>query len=101
MSERERIEARLRAYIRPNEASTADELSALDRAVDAQLAYERESGAEGLPPGVESLRIGNYSVQASEPGGAALTRSSICPAAWAILVNAGLLRRTWPVAQRL
>ncbi len=100
MSEREQIEARLRAYIRPNEAKTPEEEAALAKAVDAQLAYE-QSGGEGLPPGVESMTIGEYSVRASAPTGAAYTSASLCPAAWAILTNAGLLRRAWPVAQRL
>lgn len=101
MDERDLIEARLLAYIRPNEPATSEAEAAFADAVDAQLAYEQKSGGAELPPGVESLSIGDYSVRAFEPSGAAYTSASICPVAWAILVNAGLLKRTWPQAQRL
>ena len=100
MGERERIAERLRAYIRPNEAETEAQKAAFERAVDAQLEWE-ERGGEELPPGVKALSVGNYSVTMDEPSGAACTRANISPAAWAILTNAGLLARAWPVAQRL
>ncbi len=101
MDEREQIEARLRAYIHPNTPEGAEQEAAFDDAVDAQLEYEQQGGGEGLPPGVASLSVGNYSVTMAEPGNAAYTQASLCPAAWAILRNAGLLRRALPVAQRL
>lgn len=100
MDERARMEERLYAYILPNEPKTPEQQSAFDEAVDAQLAFERQ-GDERLPPGVESLTIGSYSLRASASAGAADSGASLCPAAWALLRNAGLLRRTLPVAQRL
>ena len=100
MGERERIAERLRAYIRPNEAGTEAQKVAFERAVDAQLEWEQRGGGK-LPPGVQSLTIGSYSVTLAEPSGAASTRMNLSPAAWAILTNAGLLARAWPVAQRL
>ena len=100
MGERERIAERLRAYIRPNEAETEAQQAAFERAVDAQLEWEQRGGGE-LPLGVTSLSIGSYSVTAAEASGAACTRANLSPAAWAVLTNAGLLARAWPVAQRL
>ena len=98
--ERAAVEERLRAYMHPNRAQTPEQQAALERAVDAQLAFERDGGA-GLPPGVAAMTVGNYSVRLAEPGGAAPSQSNLCPAAWAILFNAGLLKRALPVAQRL
>lgn len=100
MTDREQVEARLLAYIRPNEVSTAEERAAFDAAAEAQLAWERRGGEE-LPPGVESLTIGSYSVKRSGDGSAVCSLSSLSPAAWAILTNAGLLRRTLPQAKRI
>ena len=101
MDERERIEERLRAYIYPNAAQTKAQREAFDEAVDAQLEYESAQGTQGLPGNVRGYSIGSYSVTLAEAPGGAYSRSTICPAAWALLFNAGLLKHTLPVAQRL
>ena len=98
---RDSVEERLRAYMWPNRAQTEEEEEALERAIDAQLAYESGGDLANLPAGTAAFSIGNYSVTLREAAGAALTQNNICPAAWAILYNAGLLRRRWPVAKRL
>ena len=101
MGERERMEERLRAYIYPNVASSKAQIEAFDEAVDAQLTYESEQGGGEIPGNARSYSIGNYSVTLAEAALGADTRATVCPAAWAILFNAGLLRRTLPVAKRL
>ena len=101
MEQREQIAERLRAYIHPNRATTEEQEEAFDKAVDAQLAYEADQDVASLPGSVQSLSIGSYSVTMAEPAGGAYTQATICPAAWAILFNAGLLARKLPVARRL
>ena len=101
MSERTYIEARLKAYIHPNVPQTAEQEAAFDEAVTAQLAYEADQDVASLPGSVQSLSIGSYSVTMAEPAGGAYTQATICPAAWAILFNAGLLKRALPTAKRL
>ena len=101
MNEREYIEERLRAYIHPNAVETAAQEEAFESAVDAQLAYAAEQEDGEIPGNVQSFSVGNYSVTLAERTGGAYTQESICPAAWAILFNAGLLRRSMPVAKRL
>ena len=101
MTQKEYIRERLCAYIHPNVAASDDEKKAIDNAVEAQLAYEKAQGDAEIPGNVQSFSVGNYSVTLAEPGGGAYTKATICPAAWAILYNAGLLRRKLPVAKRL
>ena len=101
MTQKEYIRERLCAYIHPNVAATEDEVKALNNAVDAQLTYEQSQGDAEIPGNVQSFSVGNYSVTLAEPSGGAYTKATICPAAWSILYNAGLLRRTLPVAKRL
>lgn len=101
MDERAYIAERLRAYIHPNAADTAEREEAFERAVDAQLAYESANGVEEVPGNVRSFSVGNYSVTLDGSAAGADGQASLCPAAWAILFNAGLLRRALPVAKRL
>lgn len=101
MNAREHIEERLKAYIHPNTAQTAEQETAFDEAVTAQLAYEASQDAAELPGNIQSLSIGSYSVTVAEPAGGAYTQATICPAAWATLFNAGLLKRAMPTAKRL
>lgn len=96
----EAIRERLAAYIYPNKARTSAQQQAFESAVEAQLEYEESNPAEDLPPNVQSVSVGKYSVTA-KAGQSEYTRSSICPAAWAFLFNAGLLKRALPVARRL
>lgn len=96
----ESVEARLRAYIAPNAPQTAAENDAFEQAVEAQAEYE--SAAGGVPDGVQSFSIGDFSAtMAGGSGGAGYTRSTLSQHAWAILYNAGLIRHAMPVARRL
>ena len=99
MGDRQQILERLRAYIHPNCPRDEAQRQALEQAADLQLDHERQSA--DLPAGVQSMSIGSYSVTRAGSDGAAYSRSSICPAAWAVLFTAGLLRRTLPQAQRV
>ena len=94
------VRARLTAYIHPNKARTTAQLDAFEEAVEAQVEYEKSGEAESLPANVQSMTIGKYSVTLKD-GQSEYTRDTICPATWAILFNAGLLRRALPVARRL
>lgn len=96
------IEERLRAYLLPRKPVTADELSALSRAVDAQAAFEASSGLGDLPAGVQSVKNDGLSVTFREggSGGSGYTRDTISPVAWAILRNAGLIRYDLPTAKK-
>ena len=100
MNERERVAERLRAYIHPNVAETDAQEAAFDAAVDAQLTHEQAWNVGEIPEGVKSFSVGNYSVTLDESADTG-ARGGICPAARAILFNAGLLRRAMPVAKRL
>ena len=101
MNKRGYITERLKAYIHPNIVKTKEQEKAFKNAVDAQTAYEDAQDIAEIPGNTQSYSIGNYSVTLAEPTGGAYTQVTICPAAWAILYNAGLLRRTLPVARRL
>ena len=101
MDERSLIEERLRAYIHPNAPRTDEQRQAFDAAVDAQLDWESGQDAANLPGNVKSYSIGSYSVTLSEAAGGACAQASVCPGAWAILFNAGLLSRALPAARRL
>lgn len=101
MDAREHIEERLRAYIHPNAVDTAEREEAFESAVDAQLAYESANEGGELPGNVRSFSVGNYSVTLDDSATGADGQASVCPAAWAILFNAGLLRHALPVARRL
>jgi len=100
--ERQRIEERLRAYILPRKAETADQLEAFRLAVDAQEDYESAAGLGEIPGNVSA--ISNDGVSMSFTGGAAgqdgYSRETLCPAAWAYLRNAGLIAYSLPTAKK-
>ena len=101
MADREYISERLKAYIHPNVAATEAQKDAFAEAVDAQLAYENAQGTAEVPGNVRSYSVGNYSVTRAESAGGIDTQATVCPAAWAILFNAGLLQRGMPTEKRL
>ena len=90
------MEERMRLFIFPNQPSTQDEIRAFKMAVAHQIVHEksRQEQAEDIPEGVSSFRIGDFSMT-FEPGmnGSGLTRKTICPAAYSVLLRAGLLYR--------
>ena len=101
MDTRALIEARLRAYIHPNIPESEAQQDAFRRAVDAQAEFEAGSQSDPVPGNVKGFSIGNYSVNFENSSGGAYSAATLCPAAYAILFNAGLLSREWPVARRI
>lgn len=92
------IEQRLLAYILPRKPRTSEQEEAMEDAVEAQLAYEREAGLSGVPGNVSSMS--NDGVSVTFTGNIAqLTDDTISPTAWAILRNAGLIGYSLPTAR--
>lgn len=97
------VEARLTAYIAPNKPRTEAQQQAFEQAVEAQVEYEKSGALAGVPSGVNSFSLGDFSVTLSIGAAAPeYTRETISPYAWALLHNAGLLRRgAIPTARRV
>ena len=99
------VEARLKAYIAPNTPRTKAQQEAFDLAVEAQMEHEKSlSGWQAVPAGATGYSMTNEGVSVSvtmAAGGAAYTESTLHPYAWALLKNAGLLRKgAIPTARR-
>lgn len=94
------VEARLTAYIAPNVPSTNAQKQAFELAVEAQAEYEKEMSA--IPAGMESFKLGDFSAEVKSPAAyAEYTQDTLHPYAWALLYNAGLLRKgAIPTARR-
>lgn len=100
------VEARLKAYIAPNTPETQTQQEAFELAVEAQVDYETEAAAwQTVPAGAQSYSMSNDGVSVSVTmggSGAAYTEATLHPYAWALLKNAGLLRRgDVPTARRM
>lgn len=97
----EGIEHRLRAYILPRKPVTSEQIEAFDLAVEAQLAYETDSGLEDVPNAVTEFSLGDFSATLAEDARyPAYTRQTISPVAWSILRNAGLIVYSLPTARK-
>lgn len=98
----ESVEARMTAYIAPNTPRTKAQQEAFELAVDAQVEYEKAEQSSGIPTGVDSFKLGDFSAEMkAASASSAYTRDTLSPYAWALLHNAGLLRRgAIPVARR-
>lgn len=99
------VEARLTAYIAPNTPRTKAQKDAFELAVEAQMEYEQSAaGWQAGPMGAQSYSMSNDGVSVSVTmagSGAAYTEATLHPYAWALLKNAGLLRRgAIPTARR-
>lgn len=97
------IRERLTAYIYPRAPSTREQQNAFEDAVEAQIVYEEEHETLNMPSGVSSVSNDGVSVtfDANRAASAQYTAETICPAAYAYLFNAGLIRHSLPVARRL
>ena len=91
---------RISAYIFPNVPRTASERIAFNKAVLYQIAHEKTLaqtlGEElaALPDGTTSFNIGTFSMSFGSDGyknGAVLTKETICPYAYSVLLREGLL----------
>lgn len=97
------VRERLTAYIYPRAPATKEEQSAFDEAVDAQVEYETANEGLAMPYGVASASNDGVSVtfDSGRVSAATYTIHTICPAAYAYLFNAGLIKHSLPVARRL
>ena len=93
------VRERLLARIAPNVPGDDAQCAALDAAATAQAEYEQTHGdaLDAARRGVVSYSVGSYSERLGEGSG----RDGLCPYARALLENAGLLRRSMPVARRI
>ena len=94
--ERELMEPRIDTFIFPNHPTSEEEKAAYDKAVTFQINHEKTlaamTGDVPLPQGVTAFDIGNFSMNfASGSFDNALTRQTICPSAYGVLLRAGLL----------
>lgn len=97
------VEARLKAYIAPNTPRTNAQKQVFELAVEAQVEYE-SAQMQGIPAGAQSYSMSNDGVSVSVTyagAGAGYSEQTLSPYAWALLKNAGLLRRgAIPTARR-
>ena len=97
----DQVRERLLAYILPRKPETAAQNTAMDNAVDAQVAWEEESAAAGLPGGVSSIRNDGVSMTfMNSSAQSGYSRETISPVAWAYLRNAGLIAYALPTAKK-
>ena len=100
------VEARLKAYIAPNTPRTEVQQKAFALAVEAQVEHEQTQASSQIgPAGAQSYNLSNDGVSVSVTyagaAGAAYTESTLHPYVWALLNNAGLLRKgAIPTARR-
>ena len=90
------MQEQMRLFIFPNAAETDAEIEAFNKAVTFQIAHEksRQEQFDQIPDGVSGFKIGDFSMN-FEAGfnDAGLNRKNICPAAYSVLLRAGLLYR--------
>lgn len=94
--ERALMRPRMKAFIFPTIPRKDYETEAFDEAMDLQIMHEKSLAAVvddiELPDGVKSFDIGEFSMS-FEDGmtSARLTKKTICPAAYGVLLEAGLM----------
>ena len=91
-------EKRLLAYIIPNTPASAGDAEAFEQAVYSQFIFENESrykDVRELPQGVTRFKLGEFEMEfnGKRTVSAVLTKSTISPAAYGILLRQGLLYR--------
>lgn len=95
--EKEAMQARMNAYIFPNTPYTAEEKAAFEKAVLFQIQNERMQkealGGQTLPDGLKEFTIGHFQGAFETGISSALSRKTICGAAYGELLRAGLLYR--------
>ena len=89
---------KIMGFIFPNTPRSEDEITAFIRSVTLQYEHEatrlQSMNDSGIPEGVTSFRIGDFSMSFEDgTNSAALTMKTICPAAYGVLLRAGLLYR--------
>ena len=94
--EKEIMQQRLLAFIFPNHPKTEREQEVFAKAVRYQIDHEKtqaDSNSEvvSIPNGVESFQIGDFSMSFDGNATDHLTRKTICPCAYGLLLREGLL----------
>lgn len=87
---------RVKAFIFPSIPRADFEVEAFNQAVDYQIQHEKTQAAilqgQAIPDGVSSFSIGNFSMSfANGSFDSRLTKKTICPTAYGILLEAGLM----------
>ena len=96
------VEERLTAYISPRKPRSERQKSAFEEAVNVQVEHEQSAGATGIPGGIASFSIGDFSAtMTAGASSAAYTQATLSPHTWAILFNAGLIPIDVPTARRI
>ena len=101
------VRARLTAYIAPNVPRTKAQTDAFEDAVTAQIDYEEMlSASQSAPYGAQSYSVSNdgtsVSVTYASGVSAGYSDATLHPYTWALLKNAGLLKRgAIPTARRM
>lgn len=90
------MEPRIRAFIFPSIPRQAFEIEAFNRAVVYQIDHEKTiaaaTGKKALPVGTKSFDIGEFSMSFEDGASSSrLTKKTICPTAYGILLEAGLM----------
>ena len=88
------MEPRMKAFIFPSIPRTDAEIAAFNTAVFYQIEHEKsiQASMNEIPQGVTSFHIGDFSMNFDGNGyDARLTRKTICPTAYGILLEAGLM----------
>lgn len=90
------MEPRVKAYIFPSIPRMDYEIEAFNRAVIFQINHEKtiaaSTGDQPLPDGTKSFEIGDFSMTFEDGSfSGKLNRRTICPTAYGILLEAGLL----------
>lgn len=89
---------RMLAFIMPNTPGTDEEKEAFDKALRYQIAHEKTqsalAGETALPDGTTGFNIGEFSMSFADGAVTGLfTKRTMCPAAYGVLLRAGLLYR--------
>ena len=87
---------KLYAFIFPNMPRSQEETEAFEQAVKYQYEHEatRERQTQDLPEGVKEFSIGDFSMTFEKGySDSRLTKKTICPAAYGVLLRHGLLYR--------
>ena len=87
---------RMKAFIFPSIPRMDYEIEAFDKAVIWQIEHDKTVAAslngQSLPDGVKSFKIGDFSASFGDDSfDTRLTRRTICPTAYGVLLEAGLL----------
>lgn len=91
------MEPRIKAFIFPSIPRQGFEVDAFNLAVQYQIQHEKTISAmlqgQQLPAGTTSFNIGNFSMSFGDGSAfdSRLTKKSICPTAYGILLEAGLM----------